>query len=509
MPDAVVSVRGLERTFPGGVRALRGVDLEVLPGDLVCVVGPNASGKSTLLRILAGLDRADAGEARVADAYLVPQESDLFPWLTVRENLLLGQGRSAHPPAEYRARMERWLGELGLGAAAARFPGQLSGGQRQQVSVLRAFLSGAPVLLLDEPFSRLDAGTRARLQQRTLDLWEQERPAILFVTHDLPEAAFMGDRVLLLDPAGGSRELPLSAPRPRDPWNPGLYSEDPVVAEVLTVFRRQAPAPTAAGSFQAGRRFSVWTLLSPLLVLGLWEVAARSGWLDARFFPGPLEWLAALGALATSGELWRHLAASGATLFAGLAAGSSAGLALGLMMGMSPRVREVVEPVLAMVYPIPKIAILPLLLLIFGIGRTAGVVVVALGAFFLLLLNTMEGVTEVRDATRPVARNLRLRGLDHAWRTLALGAMPWILTGLRTAVGYCVVLLVAAEFYGTGSGVGWLVWNSWQLFDFPNLYAGLLVLAVAGALLQGAVGLLSRAWSARRGGARGGGETVL
>lgn len=499
----VVAVRGLHRSFPsaaGEICVLRGVDLSVEPGEIVGVVGPNGSGKSTLMRLLAGLDTPDAGAIQAPGAYLVPQESDLFPWLTVRDNLLLGGRRSGLAPPEYRARMEAVLVELGLEDAARRYPGQLSGGQRQQMSVLRGFLAGAPVLLLDEPFSRLDAATRTRLQQRTLTLWERERPAIVFVTHDLAEAVYLADRLILLDGQGGARELPVDRPRPRDPWNPGLYAEDPLVRELVATFHESRPQRSEPVPTRRLRLPRPTALLSPLLVLLLWEVAARQGILDARFFPGPLEWGDATMELARTGELWEHVAASAKRVAAGFALGSAAGVGLGVAMGLLPRLRAALEPVVALTYPLPKNALLPLLLLLFGLGEAPKVAIVALGVFFLVLLNTMKGVTEVRESTEPVARNLRLRGWDLIGRTILLGAMPWILTGMRVAAGYSLVLVTIAEMVAAQSGVGFLVWRSWELFDIPKLYAGLLVLAVLGALLQAAVNGLSAAWSARRGG---------
>jgi NitT/TauT family transport system permease protein len=516
MPEAVVEVQGLVRSFPfqgGQARVLDGVDLEVHPGDRVCLVGPNGSGKSTLLRILAGLDRLDGGRVRTSESgggpYLVPQESDLFPWLTARDNLLLGMRRSALAPAEYVRRLDRWLRTLDLADHVDRFPAQLSGGQRQQFSILRAFLSGSPVLLMDEPFSRLDAATRGHLQQETLELWERERPAIVFVTHDLAEAMFMGERLILMDGRGRARELVMERSGSRDPWNAGGGSQDPAVQEVLAAFREPRPANPSTPSRSAGvTRPALATLLSPLVALLLWEVAARLGWIDTRFFPGPLQVLSKLMEMTTSGELWPHLAASALRLAAGFTLGSLAGTVLGLSMGMMPRLRAVLEPVVALTYPIPKIAILPLLLLIFGLGEIPRVTILAIGAFYLVLLNTLQGVTEARDSTSLVARNLRLRGWDYAVRTLLLGAMPWILTGVRAAAGYCLVLMVAAEFAATESGIGYVVWNSWDLFDIDRMYAGLVVLAVAGALLQALVGALCRAWSRRRGGVGAGGDTM-
>jgi len=319
----------------------------------------------------------------------------------------------------------------------------------------------------------------------------------------------MGDRLLLMNGRGQVRELPMDRSRSRDPWNAGGGSQDPAVREVLAAFHEPRVANRLTSS-QAGRMATLplAAIFSPLVVLALWEAAARQGWIDTRFFPGPLQILATLKGMATSGELWPHLAASARRLAAGFTLGSLFGVALGLLMGMRPRLRAVLEPVVALTYPIPKIALLPLLLLIFGLGETPRVLILAIGAFYLVLLNTLQGVTEARQNTCLVSRNLRLRGWDYAVRTLLLGAMPWILTGVRTAAGYCLVLLVAAEFSATESGVGYVVWNSWDLFDIDRMYAGLVVLAVIGALLQALVGALCRAWSRRRGGLGTAGDTM-
>jgi NitT/TauT family transport system permease protein len=186
--------------------------------------------------------------------------------------------------------------------------------------------------------------------------------------------------------------------------------------------------------------------------------------------------------MVVSGELLSDLAITLTRVAIGFAAGSAAGIVIGLLMGLSRLVRAAVRPIVGAVYPIPKIAILPLVMLIFGLGETTRYVIVAIGVFFLVLLNTMAGVMGIERIYLDVGRNFGARRLD-VLRTIALpGALPLIFTGLRLGWGTGLLLIVAAEFVGARSGVGYLIWNSWQTFAVDEMYAGLLVISALGLI---------------------------
>ncbi|HEX2565331.1 MAG TPA: ABC transporter ATP-binding protein [Burkholderiales bacterium] len=206
------------------VAALRSVDLAVAKGEFVSIVGPSGCGKSTLLQIIAGLIPASAGEVRLSGrvvreppegvVYLFQQYSrSLFPWLTVAENVRFGLRHSAQD------RCRELLQMVGLADFSARYPWELSGGMQQRVSIARALAAEPSVLLLDEPFSSVDALTRLELHGLILDLWGKTGLTILLVTHDVEEAVYLSDRIALLTrrPAEVAEVFANALPRPRRP----------------------------------------------------------------------------------------------------------------------------------------------------------------------------------------------------------------------------------------------------------------------------------------------------
>jgi sulfonate transport system ATP-binding protein len=221
----MLSVEGVGKTYPNSVRALDGVTISVDPGEIVAVVGGSGCGKSTLLRAIGGLDRPSQGRV-VLDGITITapqekigiifQEPRLLPWLTVAQNV--GFGLEDRSRAERKARVGMALRRVGLAEIAGAWPRELSGGQAQRVAIARALAPRPEVLLLDEPFSALDAFTRTDLQDHLLDLWSDLRPTLILVTHDVEEAIVLADRILVMKPRPGRifEEIIADLPRPRD-----------------------------------------------------------------------------------------------------------------------------------------------------------------------------------------------------------------------------------------------------------------------------------------------------
>ncbi len=215
----------VSKTYPNGVQALGGVTLDVALGEIVAVIGGSGCGKSTLLRAIGGLDPASEGVIALdGGAITAPhekigiifQEPRLLPWLKVADNVGFGLGN--RPRSERRQRVAAALNRVGLAEKAAMWPRELSGGQAQRVAIARALVPRPEVLLLDEPFSALDAFTRADLQDHLLDLWADAKPTLILVTHDVDEAIVLADRVLVMRPRPGRifAEIDVDLPRPRD-----------------------------------------------------------------------------------------------------------------------------------------------------------------------------------------------------------------------------------------------------------------------------------------------------
>lgn len=227
----VMEVRGLGKTFGGGgatVRALNDVSFAVHRREFICVIGPSGCGKSTLIRILAGLEQASQGEVLIdgkpvsgpgTDRGMVFQGYTLFPWLSVKENIMFGPRMAGRLGRVVESEADQWMEMVGLERFADHYPHQLSGGMKQRVAIARALANQPRILLMDEPFGALDAQTRSRMQRHLLEIWEHVNITVCFITHDLDEACYLADRILVLDAHPGRvREIvDVPVPHPRGP----------------------------------------------------------------------------------------------------------------------------------------------------------------------------------------------------------------------------------------------------------------------------------------------------
>lgn len=199
------------------------LNMEVHPGEFVSLIGKSGTGKSTILKLITGLLKQDEGEILInnkaitlGDVGYMPQRDLLLPWRTIMENIMLAtEIQKDLRMTKTEARM--WLDRVGLLAYEHALPKQLSGGMKQRAAFLRALLTGKEVLLLDEPFGALDAFTKKDMQSWLLSIWQELNKTILFITHDLEEACFLSDRILLLHPNHTLEDIPVNLPRPRGP----------------------------------------------------------------------------------------------------------------------------------------------------------------------------------------------------------------------------------------------------------------------------------------------------
>jgi NitT/TauT family transport system ATP-binding protein len=226
-----LEVRGLEKCFPsphGEVVALQNIDFAVHRREFMCVIGASGCGKSTLIRILAGLETPTAGEVlldqkRVTgpgpERGMVFQGYTLFPWLSVKQNVMFGLKMTGHSSSQAEPDARQWIEMVGLAKFENSFPHQLSGGMKQRVAIARALANQPRVLLMDEPFGALDAQTRCQMQSYLLQIWRNVDVTIVFITHDLDEAIYLADRILVLKPHPGRVDelIEVPVPRPRSP----------------------------------------------------------------------------------------------------------------------------------------------------------------------------------------------------------------------------------------------------------------------------------------------------
>jgi len=226
-----LEVKGLHKEFEsshGTVKALQDVSFKVHRREFLSVIGPSGCGKSTLIRILSGLDLPTSGSVLLdgqevsgpgADRGMVFQGYTLFPWLTVKKNVMFGLEVNGRSGSAVEQEAMQWIELVGLSQAANSYPSQLSGGMKQRVAIARALANQPKILLMDEPFGALDAQTRAQMQSYLLQIWQNVDVTIVFITHDLDEAVYLSDRVLVLkaNPGEVQEIIEVPVPHPRHP----------------------------------------------------------------------------------------------------------------------------------------------------------------------------------------------------------------------------------------------------------------------------------------------------
>ncbi|NLT35208.1 MAG: ABC transporter permease [Gaiellales bacterium] len=303
-----------------------------------------------------------------------------------------------------------------------------------------------------------------------------------------------------------------------------MATEDPLRSKVLTgsqvgelsagtTFVATAERPIDAsgkvkGRFSLGPRANrVLGLLSPLLIVALWETASQTGVVDARFFPPPTEiaetfWhmlthdaqgtpLPFLNML-TESVLMKDLWVSLSRIIVGFFLGAVPGLIIGLSMGLFRPVRLLLRPIVSATYPIPKLALLPLVMVLFGLGETSKYVIIALGTFFMVLINTMAGVLNLEKIYLDVAKNFGASRTDFYTRVAFPGAMPLIFTGLELGMGMALLLIVAAEMNGAAEGIGARVWMSYAIYNLREMYVAFILIAALGYLFAEGLAALER-----------------
>lgn len=254
----------------------------------------------------------------------------------------------------------------------------------------------------------------------------------------------------------------------------------------------------------------------PLLLLALWEMVVRLRWLDARFFPAPSTVAVALWILVAKGALlgkfwllprligagdWSgvqtvlkegHVWVSLFRIFSGFILGATPGIILGVLMGMNRTIRTSLDPVISAFYVLPKIAILPLVMLFFGIGEISKVVIVGIASFFLVLINTTAGVRDIEPIFFEAGRNYGANRWQIFWHVTIPAALPIIFTGLRLSLGTSLIVIIAAEFVAAKYGLGYLIWFSWQTLLTEDMFAGLVVIMLLGALFTSGLQRIER-----------------
>lgn len=263
------------------------------------------------------------------------------------------------------------------------------------------------------------------------------------------------------------------------------------IDEKIVTFENEKNIKTTKKSYIKSKN-RILTILSPLGLLLLWQVMVIIGVLDSRFFPAPTTILATMFEMIKSGILLTDLKVSLIRIFGGFFLGSIPGLIIGLSMGLFPLVKIILDPIVNATYPIPKLAIMPLIMILFGLTEFEKMVIIALGTIFMVLMNTVAGVINLDKIYMDVAKNYGASKKDY-YLTVALpGALPMIFTGLKLGMGMALLLIVAAEMNGASEGIGYRIWASYSIFNIPEMFVCFIVMSMLGYVFTAVLDKIER-----------------
>ena len=417
LDDATVAFRLAEdRVYT----AVEQASLSVAHGEFVAIVGPTGCGKSTLLNVAAGLLKPAAGAVRIFDQPLTGLNRDagylfqadaLFPWKTAIDNVAIGLEIKGAPRAQALQRAQGWLTSVGLGAFANRYPHMLSGGQRKRVGLAQVLIRDPKILLMDEPFGPLDAQTRQIMGNLLLELWNADRKAVLFVTHDLEEAIALADRVVIMSAGPGARiigdwRVPL--PRPRDISEVRMEKEFHALhREIWSVLKDEVMKGYAQSSQARGGRLMSPADAAALAAAGRRGRASRCGSSSppcrssaascCRRSSSPTRSMSAARSSngSSTGVIWKHLLITLWESVLAFVIGSVGGVLVGFWFARQPLVAAMFDPYVKMVNALPRVVLAPIFALWLGLGIWSKVALGVTLVFFIVFFNVYQGVKEV------------------------------------------------------------------------------------------------------------------
>jgi ABC-type nitrate/sulfonate/bicarbonate transport system ATPase subunit/ABC-type nitrate/sulfonate/bicarbonate transport system permease component len=517
------------RTIP----VLSGLNATFERGAITAIVGRSGCGKSSLLRLIAGLASPDSGKLFIdgepggrirPKTSIIFQDFGLLPWESVRGNAELGLAARGMPAAQRRARVGPILEELELKPFSKLFPARLSGGMRQRVAVARALAGDSDLLLLDEPFSSLDAITRESLQETLLETQKRHGTTIILVTHSIEEAAYLADVVYIMEgknpstlsepfetgrraafPAGArpdplehSAGKPLVRPAPAAAaaYREGARYFEDVAALRARFAERAAERPASSrelsGFDDAARKASGLGIrgfaaklgkivLAAAFVALVWGALARA--LGKPFLPRPGIAASRFAERLVDGTLITHTLASLRRIFLALAIAGPLAWALGLVSGRSRTADALASPLVYLLHPLPKVAFLPLLMLFLGLGDASKVALMGLVIFGQLFVGARDSAKAMQPALLDTVRSLGFGRRGILRRAIFPATLPALLSSLRISLGTAIAVLFLSETFASMDGLGWYIMDAWSRVDYPDMYAAIMALSAVGLAL--------------------------
>jgi len=515
-----IKISGITKSFynNGEMRqVLRPVNILIPHGKFVSIIGPSGCGKSTLFNIVAGLLPPTSGDITIGEKSILGekgyvgymlQKDMLLPWRTIIDNIILGLEIKGVPKREARKQALPLMEKYGLSGFEKNYPCELSGGMRQRAALLRTLLYDREIILLDEPFGALDAQTRQSMQNWLLEIWEDFHKTVLFVTHDMDEAIYLSDIIYVFSGRPGyvKEKITVHLKRPRkqedmletDFWDLKQHLMGGMSDEKRSAYEVEYYEPKSVLAMQADRReekhrrkqkkgIRAGRILLGVAILLFWEVSARLGWIDDYYWSSPS--LIAQTAIVQWKEknLAYDIYFTSMSTIGGFLAGTLGGAVLGLSFWWSKTFAKIFEPYLVMFNAIPKLALAPILIVLFGIGFSSKVMLAFLMTVISCALATVSGVENVNESMETLLYSLGAARWQVFGKVVVPAVLPWMLGSLRINISLALAGAIVGEFIASGHGLGRMVIYAGTILDTTLVWVGVIVLSLLAMVMYFAV----------------------
>ena len=532
--EVLIEIKGVGKVFEteeGSVRALKDVSFNVREGEFLSIIGPSGCGKTTLLRIIGGLVEQTEGEivfkkGTIEDLHkncgFVFQDPTLLPWRDVLGNILLPlevarggkrdkrEGNSERD--EEKKKVKELLAMVELEGFEHFYPRELSGGMKQRVAIARALAQDPLILLMDEPFGALDEMTRGRMNFELLRIWKETGKTVIFVTHSIPEAVLLSERVVVLSERPGTV---------KDIIDIKFDERNPSIIETEEFNKYVQKVRKALGAYTDGRihisadlkredarpvrkfedfvpvpKFTpflyIMYIFVFLLFISAWKAVTFIFRIPPFLLPPPEDVFREYVTLLVNGLLLVHTYVTLYETITGFLAGSAIGMLLGYPLAKSRRLERILSPYIVAAQTAPKIALAPLIVIWLGFGIASKFFLVALIVFFPIFVNMITGVRSVDRNLLELMKSTGASKFDIFWKIEIPSSLPMLFAGYKTGITLAVIGAVVGEFVGANAGLGYLTIYAAGLMDTTQVFVAIFQLTLLGISLYALISFIEK-----------------